>query len=99
MGKPAFRYIAYGECPKCGSPIIRKPEITVGVCTCESAIKVPLNPTLLFRTSSRLYRKIQKIAGMFDVSVKALVSKVYETVLSDKEFMVEAINQLRGNKQ
>ena len=99
MGKPTFRYVAFGECPNCGKQMIRNAECTVAVCTCSSAIKVPLKPTMLFRTENQLYRKIEKIAGMLHVEVQELVDKTFETALNDKALMDEAIKKLRGSKQ
>lgn len=99
MVKPAFRYVAYGVCPKCGEQIVRNAEVTIGVCTCSSAIKVPLKPCLLFRTNTRLYGKLEKIAKRVNIEVQELVDKTFETALNDKEFMVEAIKHLRGCKQ
>lgn len=99
MGKPAFRYVAYGECPNCGKQIIRNAECTLGVCTCSSVVEVPLKPTTLFRTNSRLYKKLEKIAGMVNIEIEELVSKTFETALNDKELVAEAIKRLRGSKQ
>ena len=96
---PAFRYVAYGECPNCGKRMIRNAECSVAVCTCSSAVKVPLKPTMLFRTNSRLYGKLEKIAKRVNIEVQELVSKTFETALNDKEFMVEALKELRGCKQ
>lgn len=98
MGKQPFRYVAFGECPNCGKEMIRNIECTVAICTCESAIKVPLKPTMLFRTESRLYGKIEKIAGMLHIEVQELINKTFEVALNDKEFMDEAIKRLRGRK-
>lgn len=99
MGKPAFRYVAYGECPNCGKQMIRNAECTVAVCTCESAIKVPLKPTMLFRTESHLYQKIEKVAKMLHIEVQELMNKTFETALNDKQLMAEAIKRLRGRKR
>lgn len=99
MVKPSFRYVAYGVCPKCGQPLVRNLECTIGVCTCESAIKVALKPCLLFRINSRLYKKIEKTSKMLHVEVEEFVNRVYETALNDKAFMVEAVKELRGCKQ
>jgi len=99
MSKQPFRYVAYGVCPKCGEPIVRNAEVTTAVCTCASAIKVPLKPSLLFRTNSRLYGKLEKIAKKVNVEVQELADKTFETALNDKAFMVEAIKELRGTKQ
>ena len=98
MGKPAFRYVAYGECPNCGKQMIRNAECTVAVCTCSSAVKVSLKPTMLFRTNSRLYGKLEKTAKKVNVEVEELVDKTFETALNNKEFMVETIKKLRGTK-
>jgi len=76
MGKRAFRYVSYGECPKCGAEHIRNPVITLAVCTCESAIKVPLKPTILFRTNSRLYKKIERICEQFKIEIQRFVPEL-----------------------
>jgi len=96
---PAFRYVAFGVCPKCGKQMIRNAECTVAVCTCSSAIEVPLKPAMLFRTNARLYKKLEKIAGMLHIGTEEFVVKVYETALDNEEFMVKALKELRGSKQ
>ena len=98
MVKPAFRYVAYGVCPKCGEPIVRNAEVTIGVCTCASAVKVPLKPCLLFRTNARLYGKLEKIAKRVNIEVQELVTKTFETALNDEKFMVEAIKNIGSGK-
>ena len=99
MGKPSFRYVSAGECPKCGRLIVRNIEVTLAVCQCESVIPVQLKPTMLFRTNSRLYGKIEKIAGMLNVEVQELMNKTFEVALNDKALMAEAIKRLRGSKR
>jgi len=65
---------------------------------CKSAVEVPLKPALLCRTNSRLYKKLEKIAELVNVEVEEFVSKIFETALNDKEFVAEAIKELRGTK-
>ena len=96
MGKTPLKYVSYGICPKCGQPIIRNFEINIGVCTCQSAVEVALKPTILFRTNSRLYRKLEKIAKVIGVSVEDLVTKIYELALDDKEFIEDFLKQVRA---
>jgi len=95
----SFRYVSAGVCPKCGRLIVRNPECTMAVCTCSSAVKVPLKPALLFRTNSRLYRKLENVAKALNVSVQELIDKTFDKALDDKEFIVKTVKELRVNNE
>lgn len=100
MGKPAFKYVAYGECEKCGKPIVRNAECTVAVCTCESAVEVPLKPTMLFRTNARLYKKIEKICDQFKIRIDEFVTELLDQGIKElKKMSVHDLQKLAGGSR
>lgn len=50
MPEGQIRYVSYGVCPKCGSEIVRLPEVTITVCDCQSVGEVLLKPAILVRS-------------------------------------------------
>ena len=85
MGEPAFRYVAYGRCPKCGAEMIRPPEVTTAVCDCQSVVEVPLRPAILFRPS-RLLGKLERLCPA-NVSLERFVNALMAAGLEVVEKM------------
>jgi len=94
-----IRYVAYGVCPSCGKQIIRPYDCTIGVCTCSSAVEVPLKPALLLPIKSMLFQKINLIFTEFDIPREKLVSEALGLAFADKAIMKEAVENLKGESK
>jgi len=57
-----------------------------------------MKPALLFRTDSRLYKRLEEIARMLNVDVQTVVNKMFEETLDNKEFIVETIRKIQLKK-
>jgi hypothetical protein len=75
------KIISVGECPKCGKRLIRAYPIDTAVCTCDSAIEVPLD--LAFVVSKRVYVRLSNIAKMANVTVERLVEVLLDTYIDE----------------
>ena len=67
-----IRYVAVGECPKCGTGFVRPAVCTHAACDCSSVTEVPLHPALIL--PSRLHKKLQPVAVFAGVSVEDFVN-------------------------
>jgi len=89
------KIVSVGECKKCGRQIIRHYPCDVAICTCESVVKVKLEPAMLLDDKS--YAKLSNLAKFAGVSIEKVLEVLVE-VTEQKLMEKGLLNLVKGEK-